>query len=305
MGRDCQEMVLPIRSVAAIFTGFMRADKTTLTLPTWISAGLLALLFWSTLYGIFQICWKDENYSHGLLLPFVTAYVFWEKRTRIKAAFATNNISKGWKIFLGMVLVGGVALLLIASVLQSLFLSWVAFFPILLASLALLCGKDALFAAGPALALNFMAKPIPDSFVPQLFGPFQVLAAHVSARVLELMNVPVFLMGNIIEIPSMRLMVEEACSGMRSLMSLITVSCIVLLLIEVPPILKLAIVLLSVVIALVLNVFRVALTGVLAHFVSPDMATGFFHTFSGLIVFIIGLFTLYGIGMWLNRIYKK
>lgn len=283
----------------------MNDNKTAVTLPTLLSAGLLLALFWSTLYGIFQICWKDEDYSHGLLLPFVTAYVFWEKRKQIKAAFATNNISQGWKIFLGMVLVGGVALLLVASVLQSLFLSWVSFFPILLAGLGLLCGKDALLAAGPGLALNFMAKPIPDSMVPQLFGPFQVLAAQVSARVLEFLNVPVFLMGNIIEIPSMRLMVEEACSGMRSLMSLITVACIVLLLIEVPLVFKVAIVFLSVVIALVLNVFRVALTGVLAHFVSPDAATGFFHTFSGLIVFIIGLLILYGIGLWLHRIYQK
>jgi exosortase len=157
----------------------------------------------------------------------------------------------------------------------------------------------------PPVLLLFMAKPLPDSIVVRLFWPLQVLAARVSKLALELFNVPVYLSGNIIEIPEMRLLVEEACSGMRSVMALLTLSLIVIYFVPLRWYSKLILVAASVVTAIVINVCRVAMTGLLAHFYDPSTATGFFHTFSGMIVFVVGLPVLYGVGLLLTKAEAK
>ena len=106
---------------------------------------------------------------------------------------------------------------------------------------------------------------------------------------------------HIIELAQATVGVEEACSGMRSVMALVTLACIVIYFIELRLLSKFALVAASVLVAVVLNVFRVALTGLLAHFYSPAAATGFFHTFSGMVVFVVGLPILYYIGTLLLR----
>jgi exosortase/archaeosortase family protein len=99
----------------------------------------------------------------------------------------------------------------------------------------------------------------------------------------------------------MTLLVEEACSGMRSVMAMLTLALIVIYFVKLRTISKLALAAISVFVAIVLNVFRVASTGLLAHFVDPQTATGFFHTFSGMIVFIVGLPILYYSGIALTK----
>lgn len=281
-----------------------QAKKASI-LAALIPAGLLLALFWSTLYETALICWHEEDYSHGVLLPFISGYFLYTNWAQIKARLALpvrmntfSDIGAGV-----LVLALGMGMFLLGEVANLLFIRWLAFFIAASGTMFLVLGlKHSAPFLGPLL-LNFMAKPLPDSLVPKLFFPLQVMAARVSARVLELLNVPVYLKGNIIEIPGMQLMVEEACSGLRSLMALITVACIVLYSIELPLIAKLILLLSSVGIAILLNVVRVASTGVLAHFYDPKAATGFFHTFSGLVVFVIGLIILYYLGALLQRLF--
>jgi exosortase len=257
---------------------------------------LLTALFYPALKEIAEICWTNEDYSHGLLLPFIAAYLVWEKRGAIRQAGreSTPPLSL-WGVILLMLAAGGY---LVSAPSALVFPLWIAFFIALLGTnLLVFGGATARVLLAPTLLL-FMAKPLPDSIVPRLFWPLQVLAAKIGGYTLDLLQVPVHMVGNIIEIPGMKLMVEEACSGIRSLMALLTVAFIVITVLEMPRWAKGVIVALSLITAVFLNVVRVALTGVLAHFYDPSTATGFFHTFSGLIVFLVGLGVVYGLALF-------
>ena len=281
-----------------------------------LSAGLFLSLYWHPLADTLKICWENEDYSHGLLLPFISGYLAWQIFTKDrKAALSTPPdetkipalpfTTPGFSFLGALLLVFGIIFQFLGQASDLPFFGWFGFFPALIGLLFLSFGRTIVLPYVGAILLNFMAKPLPDALVPKLFFPLQVLAAHAGARTLEWLQVPVYLKGNIIEIPGMQLMVEEACSGLRSLMALMTVAVIVLLTVEIPRWAKALILLLAVVIAIVLNVVRVAATGVLAHFFDPRAATGFFHTFSGMVVFLIGLVILYSVGGLIERISQR
>ncbi len=271
---------------------------------------LLLLLFFPTLKEIALICWNDDDYSHGLLLPIVAGFMLWDRRASIvprliRASSPDLPVEKKKKensvLLAELLVLVGMFIFFLGAASGISYASWIAFFPTTLGIVHLVFGRTAALTLAPPILLLFMAKPLPDSLVVRIFWPLQVFAAKVSAFVLEVLNVPVYLSGNIIEIPSMRLLVEEACSGMRSVMALLTLAFIVSYFIDLRKFSKVLLVLSALLVAIVMNVFRVALTGVLAHFYDPKTATGFFHTFSGLIVFIVGLPILYFIGCLLLK----
>lgn len=264
-------------------------------------------LFFPTLLETAKICWEDEDYSHGLLLPFISGYLLWQRRASLplnrqrETALSNSGLSL---FFASLLLTLGLSLLYLGELSNLHFFRWLGFFPATLGLAQLLFGYRQISPfIGPFL-LNFMAKPLPDSLVPKLFFPLQVFSAKVSALCLELFNVPFYLRGNIIEIPGMQLMVEEACSGLRSLMALITVAFIVAYSLELKSLGRVLLILSAVALAIILNTFRVAATGLLAHFVSHESASGFFHTFSGMLVFILGLFILQGLGQLVQKFFR-
>lgn len=269
--------------------------------------GLVIYLFFPTLREIALICWEDDDYSHGLILPIVAIYMIWDRKSqileRIQTAHKAGNDSATFVPLL--VLVAGLVVFFVGEASQISFTSWFAFFPVIIACFFLVFGKAVALSVAFPIGLLFMAKPLPDSLVVRIFWPLQVFAAQVSTATLKLFNVPVYLSGNIIEIPSMKLLVEEACSGMRSVMAMLTLALIVIYFIELRLVSKILMVCVAVLVAVALNVFRVASTGLLAHFYDPKTATGFFHTFSGLIVFVIGLPILYLIGLGLLKLENR
>lgn len=271
---------------------------------------LLGFLFYPTLKEIALICWTDDDYSHGVLLPFVALFMIWDSRGAIlerlqKRERSTVELRRDFSIWSAeLLLLVGLLLFFLGQASGINYASWLAFFPMLLASIQLVFGRTVAWALAPPVLLLLMAKPIPDSLVVRLFWPLQVLAARASKVVLDLFDVPVYMSGNIIEIPQMKLLVEEACSGMRSVMALLTLSFIVIYFIKTRLFSSILLIASAILLAISLNISRVALTGVLAHFYDPKTATGFFHTFSGMVVFVVGLPILYGIGMLLLRLEK-
>ena len=270
----------------------INSKSVVLTLVTLATIALYA----TVVKDIGVICWNFDDYSHGLLLPFISAYLIYEERAKIKALIS-DKVPFSAVGFLALIV--GLFFYLAGSVLESLFIKWFSLFPTIFGLMSIFMGARFTNFVFPMIVLCFMAKPIPDSLVPRLFGPLQVLAAKVSAFVLELLNVPVFIMGNVIEIPGMKLLVEEACSGMRSLMALITVALILICFMNLTKLGQLGMILLSIIVAIALNVVRVAMTGVMAYFYDPDSAKGFFHTFSGMVVFVVGLVILYWLAKFL------
>ena len=271
------------------------------------SLALLVLLFSKTIRQIAEICLTQDDYSHGILLPFIAAYSLWLKRKRIRELVAPIQLDRSFNqetslsvYFSYALLILGVMIYFLGAASGMLHATWIAFFPISIAVVRLTLGKELSAIFLFPILIQLMAKPLPDSVVLRIFWPLQVLAARISTFVLEILGVPVYLVGNIIEIPQMRLLVEEACSGMRSVISLITVALIVGHLFGMKSIARVILLTASVGIAIGFNVLRVAMTGILAHFYDPAAASGFFHEFSGMIVFVIGLGLVYWISSLLT-----
>jgi exosortase len=225
-----------------------------------------------------------------LVLPFAAAYLLYLRFSQLRAQINTENFS-----FCGAALVlVALPLLAAAELTQSRFTSWVAFFPILLGTIALLWGGRVALHASPIALVLFLAKPLPDSVVPRMFNSLQNLAAEGSVWILERLGVPVYLSGNIIEVPGMTLLVEEACSGVRSLLALLSVAAILINLRRTDFLNSITLIGLAVALALIFNIIRVTVTALMVAEGHREVAEGFLHSFSGMVIFILGFFTLLG-----------
>jgi exosortase len=144
----------------------------------------------------------------------------------------------------------------------------------------------------PWIFLLFMI-PIPAIVLNQITFPLQLLASKAAAVSLPLLGVPVLREGNIIQLPAMALEVAEACSGIRSLMSLATLAIIYGYLLEPRISIRVILALASIPIAVLANSLRIIGTGLLVQYWDPDKAQGFFHEFSGWVIFVVSLVMLF------------
>ncbi len=265
--------------------------------------------------------WNDENYSHGLLIPIIIGYILWTQRDKL--ARVPVNSSLFW---------GG------AAILFALFALWAGVAGAELytqrLSLILLLAGIAVYFWGfrllqmllVPLALLFLAIPIPAIVFNKIAFPLQLFASRCAVWSMSMLGIPVLRQGNIIELKPLnsfdtkKLEVVEACSGIRSLMTLVTLAVVFAYFTHTPPPddatrprtrfgwLKsywfwrsLIIVASAVPIAILTNAFRVSGTGVLAHYYGTAVADGFFHSFSGWAIYIVAFILLFGIGMILDR----
>jgi exosortase len=176
---------------------------------------------------------------------------------------------------------------------SELFLSRVSLI-ILLAGLVLCFGgaqflKELRF----ALLVLLLAIPLPEIFYSQITFPLQILASKLASSLLPYFGVPVLREGNVIELPLMKLEVAEACSGIRSLMSLFTLAIFYGYFMEKSIGRRVALVLASIPIAIAANAVRILGTGLCVQYWDPDKAMGFFHEFSGWVIFMVSLVCLY------------
>jgi exosortase len=137
--------------------------------------------------------------------------------------------------------------------------------------------------------------PIPNLIIQQITFPLQLLAAKLSTALLQLVNVPVLREGNVIKLASMPLDVAEACSGIRSLLSLVTLSIIYGYLMETRIWVRVALVCAAVPIAVAANSFRIFGTGLLVQYWDPEKAEGFYHALGGWLIFVVALMMLFAV----------
>jgi exosortase len=262
-------------------------------------AGALGYLYASVLPDLVTDWENDPDYSHGFLIPVLSGYFLWERRH----ALAQLPIQPSPVGFLVMLL--GIALLLLGQVGAELFLMRVSLV-VLIAGLVLYHGgwqylKGMAF---PIVFLLFMI-PWPAIILNALTLPLQFLAARLSTSSLQLMNLPVYREGNIIFLPHATLEVVEACSGIRSLVSLLALA-VVFAYMTQRHVWKMAVLVVSATpIAIIANAFRIWGTGVLAHVYGPQAAEGFYHTFAGWLVFVIAFVLLAVEGAVMSCFRKK
>jgi exosortase len=254
-----------------------------------VLGGLFLWLYWSTLAHLIGQWWHDPNFSHGFFVPLFSAFVVWQERHRL-AKLRPNPSWSGLAV-LALALV----LLLVGQLGAELFLARLSLV-ILLAGLVLLfLGSNFLRALLFPLAFLLLMIPIPAVLFNQITFPLQLQASRVAAFTLRLFGVPILREGNVIYLPGITLEVAEACSGIRSLMSLATLAVIYGYLMERRLWLRVLLALASIPIAIVANSVRIIGTGLLVYYWDPSKAEGFFHASWGWMIFVLSLLMLYAL----------
>jgi exosortase len=243
--------------------------------------------------------WHDPNFSHGFFVPLFSAYVLWDQRSR----FARLRPQPAW---FGLLLLGmAMAILIVGSLGAELFLARFSLLVTLAALVIFFLGWDYMRMGLFAWAFLILMIPIPSIVFNQVTFPLQLLASKIAAMVLPWMGVPVLREGNVIQLPAMALEVAEACSGIRSLLSLVTLSIIYGYMLERRIIVRVVLAFASIPIAVAANSSRIIGTGLLVQYWDPDKAEGFFHVFSGWLIFVVSLALLFLLHKAIGGVWKQ
>jgi exosortase len=256
----------------------------TSTRKTLVAAALIALgfatLYWHVLAKLVSDWYHDDNYSHGFLIVPLALYFVWERREKLRKIPAAPSA-------LGFVVVLGSIAVLIAGILGSeLFLTRISILGTLVGVTLFLWGWGYLRALAFPLAFLLLMIPIPAIIFNQIAFPLQLLASQFGESAMGMANVPVLREGNVLILANTTLEVAEACSGIRSLVSLLTLAIVLGYFSDPRGWVRTLVAVSSVPVAIVTNGFRVAGTGIAAHQFGSAAAEGFFHEFSGWLVFV-------------------
>jgi exosortase len=264
-----------------------RSSHAQFTVGSVVICLLIAAVYSRVLVKLVTDWWQIPDFSHGFLVPLFAAYLVWEKRETLRGIKAAPSWSGIAVMLLGLVI------LILGVYGSNLFLSRVSL--VILLSGVVLCfgGPQFLKELRFALLVLLLAIPLPSIIFNQITFPLQILASKLASSLLPLFGVPVLREGNVIELPLMKLEVAEACSGIRSLMSLFTMAVFYGYFMEKSNLRRIALAVASIPIAIAANAVRILGTGLCVQYWDPDKAMGFFHEFSGWVIFMVSLALLY------------
>ena len=252
-----------------------------------VVAALTVWLYGPILLHLLGQWWHDPNFSHGFFVPLFSAFVVWQERDRLRRL----PMRASWS---GLpILALALCVLIVGQMGAELFLSRLSLLIAMAGLTVLFLGWNFFRATFFPWAFLVLMIPIPAIIFSQITFPLQLLASRVAAETLPLFGVPILREGNVIHLPSMALEVAEACSGIRSLMSLVTLAVIYGYLMERRIWLRSLLAVASVPIAVLANSVRIIGTGLLVQYWDPDKAEGYFHASWGWIIFVISLLLLY------------
>ena len=240
----------------------------------------LVWLYWDVVPGLVRQWANDGDYSHGFFVVPLAAFFAWERREPLRAAVRRPSP-------LGLALLAaGLACYVAGEFGSELFLTRVSLIGVVAGLLLFLAGVEhARILAFPLLFLLLML-PLPEILFTRITLPLQTVASQLGEVAIAASGIPVLREGNVLYLPGRALEVAEACSGIRSLITLIMLAIVLGYFTEQRVAVRIAIVVAAVPIAVLANAIRVAGTGLVSYWVSPAAAEGFFHSFSGWIVFL-------------------
>jgi exosortase len=255
--------------------------------PYAIIASLLCVLYYRVAFKLVYDWYSLQDYSHGPFVPLFAAFLIWDKRKVLSA----TPIKQTWA---GIVLVVfSIAVLILGVYGVELFTARISFIMLLIGLIWTFFGWAMVHALRFPLLVLVLAIPFPAIVFNPITFRLQLLASRIASDILPLLGVPTLHEGNIIKLPIMDLEVAEACSGIRSLMSLFTLAVFYGYFLERTTSRRVILALASIPIAVAANVVRIVGTGLCVQYWDPDKALGFFHEFSGWVMFVISLACLY------------
>jgi exosortase len=252
-------------------------------------AACFAFLYVDVITKLVRDWSTDDNYSHGFLIVPIALYLAWERRhvlMRLPLAPSLSGL---------LVVMASLAVLAAGTLGVELFLTRVSMIGVLAGAIVFLCGWAHLRALIFPVAFLILMVPLPAIIFNKITFPLQMLASQAGEYGIAALNIPVLREGNIIELAHTKLEVVEACSGIRSLVSLLTLGIVYAYFIDQRATVRWAISLSAIPVAIVSNAMRITGTGVAAHYWGPEAAEGFFHSFSGWAVFIVAFVAMLGV----------
>jgi len=259
---------------------------------------LLFIFYLPTLYELVLDWATDGNYSHGFLIPAVSLWLLWQKKKEIASlTFAPDN--RGL-----IVIILGLVLFIIGNAAAEYFTVRFSFIVTLFGLVFYLFGRELVKKSWFEFFFLVFMVPIPYVIYFALTFPMQLLASKITAGVLNIIGMNVIRQGNIIHIAGYSLEVAEACSGMRSLVSLMALGALFAYMTQKKFTAKLILFLATIPIAIIGNVFRVFITSLLAYTVTQDVAVEPLHSILSMSVFVVAFILMFITGLILKQVFK-
>jgi len=262
-----------------------------------ISIALLVFISFDGLSTMVHTWESREEYSHGYLIPFITAFLIWQRKDLIEKEAFTDN-------WLGVLItIAGITIVMIGNASATHVIALYGFLITLVGLSYAYMGATAKIILIPILFLFFMI-PLPGIFLFRLSSELQLISSQIGVAVIRMFGISVFLEGNIIDLGQFKLQVVEACSGLRYLFPLLSLSFIAAYFFSVSNWKRSLIVISSIPITIFMNSFRIGVIGVLVEYWGIEQAEGFLHDFEGWVVFMFSLGVIF-LEMWLILILDK
>jgi exosortase len=274
-----------------------RVDGLEVSLPKGLLiASLVATLYGPVLAKMVMQWWQDPDYSHGFVVPVLAGYVLYQRRHQIRqVSLKPNNLGFA-------VMIVAIGFLLAGTLGAELFVSRISLLFLLCGMILFSAGWGMLRAAAFPIGFLLLMIPLPALIYNQITFPLQLLASRLSSSCIELLGIPVLREGNILVLPNYSLEVVEACSGIRSLMSLIALAIAYGYFAEQRRWARITLVVLMLPIAVASNALRVVGAGVVTYFWGPQYAEGFFHLFQGWLIFVSAVVSMLLVHRFLSHL---
>jgi exosortase len=249
-----------------------------------IACVLAAVVLWmygGILSSLARQWGSDDNYSHGFFIVPLALFFAWERRRALANAPSRPSVA-------GVIILLGSLLLLLAGLLGAeLFLTRISLVGVLAGITLFVWGRDQFRILAFPIAFLLLMIPLPAIIFNQIAFPLQLLASRAGESALAVAGIPVLREGNVLQLPTRTLEIVEACSGIRSLVSLVTLGIVLGYFTERRTGARVVIALAAIPIAILANGTRVAGTGIASELIGPAAAEGFFHGFSGWLMFVV------------------
>jgi exosortase len=260
----------------------------------------LILLYAPTLKLLVWQWYNDADYSHGFLVPILSAYLIWARRDKLRS-IPRNPSSWGM-----VVVLFSIGVMYLGSLGAENSLARLSFIGVICGLIVYFVGSKALRAMAFPIAFLLFAIPMPTVVYNEIVFPLQFIASKFATGTLEMLNLfPIMREGNVLILPGMRLEVVEACSGIRSLMSLLALAAGYGYVVERSVAVRWFMVLAMVPLAIVSNGLRIMITAIMAHYIGPKAAEGFMHEFSGWVIFVVATILFLALHSFVTFLRKK
>jgi len=256
-------------------------------------------LYHHTFRGLMYDWSADDNYSHGFLIPFIAGYMIWQKKAQLEKIVSKPS---HWGL---VFILSGIFLHIAGNIGAELFTMRFSI-PVMLFGLILyLFGKETAREVWVPLAYLIFMIPIPSIIWNQMAFPLQLFAAKLTADIIYFIGIPVLREGNVLHLANTSLEVVDACSGLRSLTSLLALSAAFAYISSLKNISKWILFLSAIPIAVIVNIIRLTSTAMMARWIGAETAQGFLHDMSGMAVFAVAFVLLFAVSSVLTKTEKK